>query len=143
MQTFSFTLLPLSFSLSLSLPLSLSTIPPPPIPLSPLSLCPSCAESPDAAVEAYSQLTGAGVLLRPALLSRLLDLTRELGQPMLGTCVSLVLGILQSIRDQGPCHIEHYHSTLKILESARKPVELVCGVYIHRYVALCLGHIVC
>ena len=80
----------------------------------------------DTAMQAYSTLVGNGVLLRPQVLSRLLGLMREQTQPMLSAFVplpQLARGILQEIRDQGPCNLEDYHTVLRILNTAQQPVQ--------------------
>lgn len=77
-------------------------------------------------MQAYSSLTGSGVLLKSPLLSRLLTLIREQTQPMLSAFVplpKLACGILEEIREQGPCSLDDYHSVLSVLNTAQQPVE--------------------
>ena len=80
----------------------------------------------ETATQAYAMLVGNGVLLRPQVLSRLLGLMWEQTQPMLSAFVplsQLARGILQKIRDQGPCNLEDYHTVLRILNAAQEPVQ--------------------
>jgi hypothetical protein len=82
----------------------------------------------ETATQAYAMLVGNGVLLRPQVLSRLLGLMWEQTQPMLSAFVplpQLARGILQKIRDQGPCNLEDYHTVLRILNAAQEPVQLM------------------
>ena len=81
----------------------------------------------DAVFEAYTKLSGDGVVLASSLLSRFLELCREQAQPLLNASVRLPMlarELLQKIRDiQGSCSTENYRAVLKILDAAKRPVE--------------------